>query len=670
MKIQRLSYLRILALAAVMIYHFAPDILPAGFFGVDVLLCLSGFLVTGSVLAEVERTGDFKPGAFLRRRFNRLFPGLIFMMTATLVSTRFVHPDYRTGIDRQIGAALGFVTNYYEILSGGSYEARFIDHVFLHTWSLAVEAHFYIVWGLLLFLFIKVIAATQKQRISPTGKYTGRVKRLRLVAGSVAVLLCAGSFILLRWRLASGADTNRLYFASGTRALPMFAGALLAVLTGVRGTTKRFHRFAGRIPQTVVRILIAFCAALFIIFAVFFSYDDRRTYQFGFLVVSLLAFTALFLLRAWHEKNPRPEPKWVAELADLGYGIYLFHWPAFILFSTAFDRPAAIALTLAVTLVSAWLSFHIWEPLFTGKAFRRGIRFPVARKLAVTICLLLSAAVIALSFVDIPSLTSFERRQWVGALTQDRDQLFQQREQVEARVAELADIARRERLEQEQREAEREALEALNQQRDDEKYQAYLEELERQRREEERRLQEQREAEAAARRKGMTMIGDSVMLGARDRLMSEYANCFVDAHGSRDITAVAQVMRDYIAVDQLKEIVIVGIGTNVNRNYEQAFEDIIDTLPEGYKLIFITPYDGRYPNSSVHAAMIRYEHELASTYPYIHVGDWHIVADANRDILAKNDLVHIGGLQPAIDLYMGVVGDAVNRAEAGPAKGD
>ena len=114
----------------------------------DIFFTFSGFLITALLIDEFAKKKEIDIQGFFRRRFYRIVPPLVFMILVVMPFTFLIRKDFVAGIGTQIAAALGFVTNFYEMLSGGSYESQFVPHILIHTWSLALEVHYYVLWGL------------------------------------------------------------------------------------------------------------------------------------------------------------------------------------------------------------------------------------------------------------------------------------------------------------------------------------------------------------------------------------------------------------------------------------------------------------------------------------------------------------------------------------------
>lgn len=155
MRIKWFSFIRVTGLLLVLLYHFFKHTFSGGFVGVDIFFTFSGYLITALLIDEYVSKQTIDVVAFFRRRFYRIVPPLVLLILLTIPFTFLVKSDFIAGIGQQIAAALGFTTNSYELLTGSSYESQFIPHLFVHTWSLAIEVHFYLLWGLLVWLLAK-----------------------------------------------------------------------------------------------------------------------------------------------------------------------------------------------------------------------------------------------------------------------------------------------------------------------------------------------------------------------------------------------------------------------------------------------------------------------------------------------------------------------------------
>ena len=353
MRIKWFSLIRITGLLLVLLYHFFQTIFPGGFFGVDVFFTFSGFLITSLLLEEYGQKGQIDLLGFFRRRFYRIFPPVVLMILVTMPFTFLVRQDYVAGIGSQIAGVLGFMTNFYEILTGGSYESQFIPHLFVHNWSLAVEVHYYILWGLAVWFLSK--------RAKSSGQLRGTVFILSSAAFIISFLsMFIGSFIVSSY--------STVYFSSFTHVYPFFLGSVLATLVGVRQTTTLVKRLNNTwdLKQTLLVFGAGLGVLLLLTFFVKFTY--LFAYLLGFLLASLAAIAMILATRVLHEKTPNiEEPKVISFLADTSYAVYLFHWPFYIIFSQLMSNLPAVILTTVFSYLFATLSFYVIEPLIAGK---------------------------------------------------------------------------------------------------------------------------------------------------------------------------------------------------------------------------------------------------------------------------------------------------------------
>ena len=353
MRIKWFSLIRITGLILVLLYHFFQTIFPGGFFGVDVFFTFSGFLITSLLLEEFSQKGEIDIIGFFRRRFYRIFPPVVMMVLVIMPFTLMVRQDYVAGIGAQIAGVLGFMTNFYEMLTGGSYESQFIPHLFVHNWSLAVEVHYYILWGLAVWFLSK--------RYKTSGQLRATVFLLSPAAFLISFLsMFIGSFIVSSY--------STVYFSSFTHVYPFFLGSVLATIVGVRQTTPILKRLNKVLDLKQTLLVFAAGLGVLLLLTFFVKFTSLFTYLLGFLLASLATLVMIVATRLLHEKTESiEEPKIVSFLADTSYAVYLFHWPFYIIFSQLMGNILAVILTMIFSYLFATLSFYVIEPLIAGK---------------------------------------------------------------------------------------------------------------------------------------------------------------------------------------------------------------------------------------------------------------------------------------------------------------
>ena len=425
MRIKWFSLIRITGLLLVLLYHFFQTIFPGGFFGVDVFFTFSGFLITSLLLEEFGKKSQIDLLGFFKRRFYRIVPPVVLMVLVTMPFTLLVRQDYVAGIGGQIAGVFGFVTNFYEMLTGGSYESQFIPHLFVHNWSLAVEVHYYILWGLAVWFLSK------------------RSKSSSQLRGTV-FLLSAGAFILSFFSMFIGSlvasSYSSVYFSSLTHVYPFFLGSILATVVGVRQTTdlvKQFDRM-WNLRQNLLVFAAGLLVLLLLTFFVKFTY--LFAYLFGFLLASLAAVVMIFAARVLHEKTPEiQEPRIITFLADTSYAVYLFHWPFYIIFSQLMGNLSAVILTVIFSYFFAILSFYIIEPLIAGRTnpfIRKISKLPHIKSISASSVGILGAIALVITIVS-PQVGAFETDLMVNGFKQAQTNIGQTKT-----LAEQAELSR------------------------------------------------------------------------------------------------------------------------------------------------------------------------------------------------------------------------------------
>ena len=425
MRIKWFSLIRITGLLLVLLYHFFQTIFPGGFFGVDVFFTFSGFLITSLLLEEFGKKSQIDLLGFFKRRFYRIVPPVVLMILVTMPFTLLVRQDYVAGIGGQIAGVFGFVTNFYEMLTGGSYESQFIPHLFVHNWSLAVEVHYYILWGLAVWFLSK------------------RSKSSSQLRGTV-FLLSAGAFILSFFSMFIGSlmasSYSSVYFSSLTHVYPFFLGSILATVVGVRQTTdlvKQFDRM-----WDLRQNLLVFAAGLLVLLLLtfFIKFTYLFAYLFGFLLASLAAMVMIFAARVLHEKTPEiQEPRIITFLADTSYAVYLFHWPFYIIFSQLMGNLLAVILTVIFSYFFAILSFYIIEPLIAGRTnplIRKISKLPHIKSISASSVGILGVIALVITIVS-PQVGAFETDLMVNGFKQAQTNIGQTKT-----LAEQAELSR------------------------------------------------------------------------------------------------------------------------------------------------------------------------------------------------------------------------------------
>ncbi|MFM8856283.1 MAG: acyltransferase family protein [Actinomycetota bacterium] len=364
--------LRALAVLVVLLFHLQIEWAAGGFLGVSLFFTLSGYLITQLLLKERAERGQIDLRAFWARRLRRLMPAAVLVITALAVAAlafdRF--PSQRLRGD--LISALGYAANWRFMTSSTSYAELFTSapSPVLHFWSLAIEEQFYVAFPLVM-----------------AGLFALRRR------GSVAV----GIIVLWGASIATGLiSTSRdvVYYGTHIRAAEILTGSLLALVLPLGGFGPNERSRRARLVSSPVSNTIVFGLALggFIALVTTVDTGDAWLYSGGLAAVSGLS--ALLIVGV----QCRGPVRWVAErsvavrIGGLSYGLYLFHWPVFLILtqdSVGMNDWSLHALRLAVTFVLAWLSARcVEQPVRRRRVLRTPSRSAVALVAAVGVSLI------------------------------------------------------------------------------------------------------------------------------------------------------------------------------------------------------------------------------------------------------------------------------------------
>lgn len=341
-----LDGIRAIAVIMVLAYHLKLALFKSGFLGVTVFFVLSGYLITGILISEVEEEGTIDLKNFWLRRIRRLVPAVMSMAVVIIFVSAVVNRIIFTkGCKDFLASVLGF-NNWWQIFNKVSYfEAAGVPSPFTHCWSLAIETQFYLIYPLIL-LGIYKLAKSRGE---------GRAKRGLLFAG-VTLLLALISVILMIVLFDPQQDASRVYYGTDTRAFSLLFGALLAILWDYRMVPRR-------LSASVNMVLGSVSFAVLLVMTIAINGSSNFWYrggQFFGTILTVLMVYAVSGRKTWLSRFlSNPVLKWIG---DRSYSIYLWHYPIILLISKGIKASWWITLIeIVLSVVLAELSYRFIE---------------------------------------------------------------------------------------------------------------------------------------------------------------------------------------------------------------------------------------------------------------------------------------------------------------------
>lgn len=594
-----LDGIRAIAVLAVLLYHADVPWMPGGFLGVDMFFVLSGFLITSIVLTELDKTGRLSFKRFYLHRARRLLPALLVALGLAAVLAAFLATDAAATVRRDILAALTYSTNWVYIVADQSYfEATGRPPLLQHLWSLAVEEQFYLIWPAVVLLAWR-------------GGGRSRVREWALIGAFASTALMV--VLSLMGGYPQPNDGSRVYFGTDSHAMGLLIGAALA-------TVWLPHRLKSDLAAGAKTIVNAagFAALGLTVLIMMNSHSNASwLYWGGFAVFSVLV--AVVIAAASHPVSVLGKALGTQPLRYIGqrsYGLYLFHWPVFLVLRPELDIPleglANLVLRFAVTFGLAELSYRFVEmPVrhgAIGRAWRnfRGLsgpeRSPAIKKAAI----IAGTGILAVTLVGF-RLVSIEEEtpDYLGGLTE---------------VSALDEPATPgEAASQEGDPALSSTITAPD--------------------------------SGVVVKPGVLAVGESVMLGAQGGLRKTFKKASIDAAVGRqaaDIVARLKQLRDAGA---LRETVILHTGSNGYVEKSQLRE-MLHILADAQRIIVVNvdvPREWQDPNNELLA-------EMVADAPNAVLADWHARADSISGLHVK-DGIHL--TQQGVNEYAEVIDEAL-----------
>jgi peptidoglycan/LPS O-acetylase OafA/YrhL len=600
-----LDGVRAVAVLLVMLFHLSPGAVVGGYIGVDVFFVVSGFLITSLLLREKR----ISLGGFWRRRARRLLPALGILLLVCSTAAYLVGGDVLVGLGAQLLGAVTFSSNWLFIAGQTDYFGSTVPELFRNLWSLAVEEQFYLLWPLLLVLVLL------------------RIPRWLRIAG-VALIAIASATAM--WMLWSPDGATRVYFGTDTHAFGLAIGAVLA-FAAVRwpATALEWPRRARIALGTAGPLALLGVLAI----AVLMREDAQIAFQGGLVVVSLLSAVVIATLLVPGTSMARvldwAPIRWIGQRS---YGLYLWHWPVFILVAAALPAWARDGwqgwalggIALAITVVAAALSYQFVEQPIRRDGFRA-----TARRFAGSFRRSWHAAVAA---VWIAVLVLAGGIGTVGAVAADPG----------SSETELLVAAGQAALD----EANAHAATATPEPTSGPGTTPVV------------------DADASPQPVGgdqISAIGDSVMLAAAPTLQEKFPGIQIDAQVSRSIYVAPDMVRALIGAGQLRQVLVLALGTNGPIDSD-VLNQVRQLIGPDRQMVVVNVQAPRYWSDGVNSTLSAF----ALYYRNVELANWHDAIQPSLNVLA-GDQIHFGSAGATI--FSATIRDALQRlAELPPLR--
>lgn len=582
--ISGLDGLRAIAIVAVLAYHFNMDIAPGGFFGVTMFFVLSGYLITNALLKEWSRHQHINVKRFWMRRANRLLPAMMVMLFVVAVWVYITDDELFGRLGIEVMAALLYVSNWFYIFNDVSYFEQFETLTPLkHLWSLGIEEQFYFIWPVLVLIGLR--------------------SRKKWAVILVALMCTVASVAAMAMLYEPGNDASRVYYGTDTRAFCILIGALLAF---VLHNPKRLARFIGQ-PSRLLDAAGAMAVAGIIVMIGYMNEYENGIYPVGMMILSLLTAVAVMAVvrsDGWLSSIMGYAPlRW---LGKRSYAIYLWHYPVIILTTPAASskdgNPLVSLAQLAAILLIAAISWRLIEEPFLKGAYKRSFRIPqqkwgvgLSMGSIVLVLVILNATVFA---DQLKSAQAPVNEQYLSSLSVEMNIVAIQHYGGSSPTVAHANTA----------------------------------------------AAEQSETAAPSLQKGVTVIGDSVILSVQSYLQQWMPDIYVDGEVGRQMHEAPDIIARLKEERGLGQYVLIELGAN-GAFSKKLIDSVIDAVGRDRHIFVVNVRVPRPWQNTVNDRLA----EAADKHPNVTLIDWY-AHSKNNDHYFVQDGVHLteaGGEQYA-----------------------
>ena len=392
--------LRAIAVTAVIFYHLGFTWIPGGFLGVDLFFVISGYVITRLLLDSIERSGGLDLRGFYKARARRLLPPMIFMIVVTGFYITIWAQDSVRRFVTDVPFALTGSINWWLVAKEQDYfEAIGRPPLLQHTWSLAVESQFYLIWPIILLLVLKRFG-----------------KKIIPFAALLIALVSASLLFYVSLQLDASSDVSHIYFGTDTHSVGLFLGSALAV----SWIPQNFKSEVSKRAQNFIDFIGVF--GLIGILASFLLIDESSPTAYKIAFPLAAVFGVAIITSIVHPASrfaPILQNRVLLWVGERSYAIYLWHWVIFQISRPSVDIEgedwALIAVRILIVLALADISLKLVElPIRSGAVeyWFKGMKYRTAsvrKRQKVLVISSISILVISLSALSTNAVISSNR---------------------------------------------------------------------------------------------------------------------------------------------------------------------------------------------------------------------------------------------------------------------
>ena len=392
--------LRAVAVTAVIFYHLGFQWIPGGFLGVDLFFVISGYVITRLLLDSIERSGGLDLRGFYKARARRLLPPLVFMIVVTAFYISIWAQDSVKRFLTDTPFSLSGSMNWWLVFKEQDYfEAIGRPPLLQHTWSLAVESQFYLVWPVLLLLILKRFG-----------------KKVIPIAALAIALFSGTALFLVSLQLDASSSVSHIYFGTDTHSIGLFLGAALAV----SWIPQNFKSEVSKKAQNFIDFIGVFGLVGILGSFLLINESSPTAYKIAFPLAAI--FGAAIITSIVHPASrfaPILQNRVLLWIGERSYAIYLWHWVVFQITRPRVDIDgqdwALIALRILVVLALADISLKLVElPIRSGKIeyWFKGMKYrtsSVRKRQKIAVISSISVVLVSLSALSSVAVVSSDR---------------------------------------------------------------------------------------------------------------------------------------------------------------------------------------------------------------------------------------------------------------------